>query len=196
MNKQTKMKKILLILIVAVGLCLVGAFAVVSNQPADVEDKDSNLQEIIKGSKTWDVAFPEWSGRALPDFEVKGLDGVTHRLSDYKGKNVLVVFWATWCPACVVEIPHLIKLRNLFTEDELVILAVSTETPAHLKNFVASNEINYSVVPLGQSVLPEPFGKVTSIPTNFFIDENGNLKLAALGLVSLEDSKMILKAKL
>jgi peroxiredoxin len=90
----------------------------------------------------------------------------------------------------------LIKLRKQFKHDELVILAMSNESVEELKKFAAAKQINYSVVSLGERVLPRPFSNVTSIPTNFFIDKNGNIKLAALGLVPLKDSKAILKANL
>ncbi|UCF16332.1 MAG: redoxin domain-containing protein [Phycisphaerales bacterium] len=196
MNKRTKMRRSALILVGAVALCIVGAFAVVSNRPVESENVSRTLEDVIKTRQTWDVAFEEWFGRAAPDFKLKDIEGVEHKLSDYKGRDVLVVFWATWCPACNVEIPHLIKLRKEFKREELVILAISSETVEHLKHFAAAKGINYSVVPLGENVLPEPFSNVRSIPTNFFIDKNGNVKLAALGLVSLEDSRAILTAEL
>lgn len=196
MDKRAKMRKIGMIVIVAVALCIVGAFAVVSNQPDESEKVGGSLEDVIKSRRTWDVAFPAWSGRTAPDFTVKDIDGVEHKLSEYRGRNVMVVFWATWCPACNVEIPHLIKLRKQFERDDLVILAISNETTEQLKRFAAAKEINYTVVPLGESVLPAPFAEVESIPTNFFIDKNGNIKLAALGLVSLEDAVALLKAEL
>ncbi len=201
MNKRAKIRRIALILVGAAALSLVAAFAVVSNQPAesqvaDASLQDNSLQEVIKARQTWDVAFPEWSGKVAPDFKVTDIDGDEHRLSDYRGRNVMVVFWATWCPACNVEIPHLIKLRKQLTGDELVILAMSNESDEDLKKFAAAKEINYSVVSLAGKALPEPYSNVRSIPTNFFIDKNGNIKLAALGLVPLEDSKAILEADL
>jgi len=201
MNKRMKIKKIGVILVAATALCMVAAFAVVSKQPAESQNLEksfqgNSLQDVIEGRETWDVAFPEWSGKAAPDFTVTDVDGVEHRLSDYQGRNVLVVFWATWCPACNVEIPHLIKLRKQLQQDELVILAMSNESDQVLKDFAAAKDINYAVVSTAGTALPEPYSDVTSIPTNFFIDKNGNMKLAALGLVPLKDSKAILEAGL
>jgi peroxiredoxin len=94
-----------------------------------------------------------------------------------------------------MEIPHLIKLREMFGPDELAILALSNEAPEHLKNFAASEGINYPVVSLGDSDLPSPFVDVRSIPTTFFIDRDGTIKLAAEGLVSLEEVRAILRAE-
>ena len=144
----------------------------------------------------WDYTQTETCLILEGEVTVKDIDGVEHRLSDYRGRNVVVVFWATWCPACKVEIPHLIELRKEFKQDDLVILAISNETAGQLKQSAADKGINYTVVSRGDEFLPRPFSDVRSIPTNFFIDRNGNVKLVALGLVSLEDSRAILKAEL
>ena len=195
MDKRAKMKRIALGVVAMVAVGMVGAFAIVANQPAESNDAANSLKEVIESGETWDVALSTWSGKAAPDFTVTDTDGAEHRLSDYRGRNVLVVFWATWCPACNVEIPHLIELRKQFNENDLAILAMSNETAEHLSQFVAAKGINYSVVPLGDSLLPEPYADVRSIPTSFFIDKQGKIKLAAVGLVSLEDSRAILKAE-
>jgi peroxiredoxin len=196
MDKRTKMRRVGWIMMVVVAVGIVGAFAIVRNNPTEPKNADTGLDDIIKAGKTWDVAFAEWSGRAAPDFTVRDIEGIQHRLSDYRGRDVLVVFWATWCPACKMEIPHLTELRETFEADELAILAISHETAEHLKQFAASSGINYSVVPLGASRLSSPFADVRSIPTTFFIDRNGIIKLAAVGLVSGQESKAILHAEL
>ena len=195
MDKRTKMRRIALIVVGAVVVSMAGAFAIVSNQPAESRSVGGSLASVVESRETWDVAFPAWSGRAAPDFAVRDVDGTEHKLSDYRGRNVVLVFWATWCPACNVEIPHLIKLRKEFSESELAILALSNETAQHLKHFADTKEMNYSVASLGASALPEPYADVRSIPTSFFIDKDGKIKLAAVGLVSLEDSRAILRAE-
>ena len=154
-----------------------------------------SLQDIIRSRKTWNVAFPSWIGRRTPDFTVRDIKGARHRLSDYRGRDLMVVFWATWHPPCIMEIPHLIELRNTFRESELAILAISNEPPERLKQFVAAKRINYVVASQAGSVLPAPFANVVSIPTTFFIDRRGTVKLASEGLVSIEDTKEILQAR-
>ena len=118
--------------------------------------------------------------------------GNTLNLSDYRGKNLVLVFWTTWCPACNLEIPHLNELRKTYSEDKLAILAISNEESNHLKHFAESKGIKYTVASLGDSNLPEPFVNVTSIPTSFFIDPEGKIKFAAVGLVSVADAKVIM----
>ena len=195
MDKRTKEWTVGWVMIGVVALGMVGAFAIVKNNPTESKDVGTSLDDVIAARETWNVAFEGWSGKAAPEITVSDIEGVPHRLSDYRGRDVLVVFWATWCPACKLEIPHLVELRETFEADELAILAISNETAEHLRQFAASAAINYSVVPLDTARLPSPFADVRSIPTTFFIDRNGLIKVAAEGLVSAEESKAILSAE-
>lgn len=195
MDKRTKMWRVGWIMIGVVVVGMVSALAIVGNNPTESKDVGTSLDDVIEARKTWNVAFAGWSGKAAPDFTVSDIEGLRHRLSDYRGRDVLVVFWATWCPACNTEIPHLIELRETFKADELAILAISNETAEHLGQFAASAAINYSVVPLGAADLSSPFADVRSIPTTFFIDRDGIIRLTAEGLVSAEEAKAILHAE-
>ena len=195
MSTQKKLQKISWIVIGFTAVAVVAVFATVGsrlNQPKNAKGKSQ--EHFAEFQKTWDVAFTASFGKNAPDFSIEDIDGKTHKLSDYKGRNVVVVFWATWCPACNLEIPHLIELRNMLAEDKLAILAISNEEPEHLKNFAESKGINYTIAPLGDSPLPGPFANVTSIPTTFFIGPDGKIKFAAVGVVSLADAKVIMNA--
>ena len=196
MVNKAKLQKISLIVVGFAAIAVVAVFASVRSRLSMPQDATGQNQEsIAETPKTWDVAFASSFGKEAPDFSVNDISGKAHKLSEYRGRNVVVVFWATWCPACNLEIPHLIELRKMFPEDKLAILAISNEEPAHLKHFVESKGINYTVASLGDSPLPEPFAKVTSIPTSFFIDPEGKIKFAAVGLVSLADAKVIMNAE-
>lgn len=196
MSNQTKLPKISWILIGFAAVAVVAVFATVGSRLTRPKNARGESQEhIAESQKTWDVAFTASFGKNAPDFSVEDIEGKAHKLSDYQGRNVVVVFWATWCPACNLEIPHLIELRNMFAVDKLAILAISNEEPGHLKNFAVSKGINYTVASLGDSLLPKPFADVTSIPTTFFIDSEGKIKFAAVGVVSLADAKVIMNAE-
>ncbi len=196
MSNQTKLQKILWIMIGFAAVAVVAVFAAVGNRLTQPKNaRGENNEYIAESPKTWDVAFSTWFGKNAPDFLIEDINGKTHKLSDYRGRDVVVVFWATWCPACNLEIPHLIELRNMLAEDKLAILAISNEEPEHLKHFAESKGINYTVASLGRSPLPEPFANVTSIPTTFFIDPDGKIKFAAVGVVSLADAKVIMNAE-
>jgi len=152
-----------------------------------------SLLDVVKHRRTWNVGWTDSYGKAAPDFEFIDMDGKTIKLSDHKGKNVLLVFWATWCGPCLAEIPHLIELRKNFSKDELAILAVSDENPGTVKRFAENKKINYTVgTPRGR--LPRPFANVRSIPSAFYIDKQGRIKLGTEGFVSLAESTAIIKA--
>lgn len=152
-----------------------------------------SLLDIIKHRRSWNPGWVSYYGKDAPDFEFIDIDGKKIKLSDHKGKNVLLVFWATWCGPCIIEIPHLIELRNNFTTDELAILAISDENPATVKRFAEKKKINYTVgIPKGR--LPSPFAEVRSIPSAFYIDKQGKIKLGTEGFVSMEESTAIINA--
>jgi peroxiredoxin len=152
------------------------------------------LEEIIKAAKTWGPSFQSWYGKPAPDFTLSDINGNKHKLSNYKGKDVLIVLWATWCPPCRMEIPHLIELRNTVSKDDLAILAISNERPDVVKKFVAQAKMNYTIL-LDPGVLPGPYSAVRGIPSSFFIDPEGKIKLGSTGLVSLNEIKAILEAE-
>jgi len=195
MFNKNELQKISWIVVGFAVIAVVAVFASVRSRlvlPKDVTGK--NPEYINKPQKTWDEAFTSSFGKDVGDFVVEDIEGKTHKLSDYRGRNVIVVFWATWCPACNLEIPHLIELRKMLAEDKLAILAISNEEPEDLKTFAESKNINYTIATLG-SPLPEPFASVTSIPTTFFIDSEGKIRFAAVGVVSLEHAKAILNVE-
>lgn len=154
------------------------------------------MGDIIRKARTWGPAFRTWVGKPAPDFTLTDIAGKDHKLSDYRGKDVLIIFWATWCGPCLVEIPHLIALRNTVGEDKLAMLAISIESPAIVKKFVANQsvKINYTVLSDPGS-MPPPFNVINSIPCSFFIDAEGKVKLATVGTLSLSAIKDILKAE-
>ena len=123
--------------------------------------------------------FEKWQGVLAPDFSVTPLDGQTVKLSELKGKRVVLDFWATWCPPCLKEIPHFIQLRNEAPVAELVIVGISSEDADTLKPFVKQKSINYPVA--SAEDLPSPFNEVTSIPTTFFIDRQGVIQKVVVG---------------
>jgi len=153
-----------------------------------------SLDEIIKAAKTWDPSFKPWYGKPAPDFTLTDIAGKEHKLSDYSGKNVLIVFWATWCGPCRMEIPDLIELRNTVSQDDLAILAISNENPSVVKKFVTEAKMNYTIL-LDPGILPGPYNNISAIPSSFFIDSGGKIKLGSTGMVSLGEIKAIFEAE-
>jgi peroxiredoxin len=153
-----------------------------------------SLSEVVRSARTWGPAFESWAGKVAPDFSLTDLEGNQHTLSDYDGKNVMIIFWATWWGPCRMEIPDLIELRNTVGQDKLAMLAISRESPALLRSFVAQQNVNYTILTQSDR-LPKPYAEVNTIPCSFFIDPQGKIKLATVGLLPLSDIKAILQAK-
>ena len=158
----------------------------------DITQPES-LVSIIRSRTTWNPTMTEWYGKEAPDFTFHDLAGKTHKLAEYRGKNIMVVFWATWCGPCHAEIPHLIELRNEISADELAIIGISNESLDKIKPFAESKEINYTVTSI-QSHLPVPFTYVRAIPTSFYIDKKGKIKLIVEGVATKQEFEAILKA--
>jgi peroxiredoxin len=160
-----------------------------------------NLRDIIRAARTWGPIYTSWFGQKTPDFTLTDINGKEHKLSDYRGKDVIIIFWATWCGPCKMEVPHLIALRNIIGEDKLAMLAISCiskfppETTKKVKGFVGQNKINYTVFSVDGNTLPPPFNRINGIPCSFFIDPEGKIKLATEGLLSLGEIKAILQAE-
>ncbi len=91
-----------------------------------------SLHNVLSAARTWGPIHTSWYGKEAPDFTMTDINGKEHKLSDYRGRDVMIIFWATWCMPCVIEVPHLISLRNAIGEDELAMLAISNERPGRV----------------------------------------------------------------
>lgn len=126
-------------------------------------------------------------GDKAPEFSLKSVDGKIVKLSDYKGKVVIIDFWATWCPPCRRGIPDLVAIQNEFT-DKVVIVGISLDREKTIKDvpgFVKDYGINYPIV-YGDDKVVISYGGIQSIPTSFVVDKTGNVADMHVGLVSKE----------
>ncbi len=124
-------------------------------------------------------------GTALaPDFSLPTSDGKTLKLSDLKGKVVIIDFWATWCPPCRKGIPDLIDLKKKYGSKgfEIVGVSLDTDTKDDVVPFIKDKGINYPVV-YGNSIVTQEYGGVRAIPTSFVIDKQGKIVASYEGLM-------------
>jgi len=166
---------VLSVLSIVIGAC----FGVIIFKAANSPEFKKAFEAAMKGAAPGMNEFEDWKGVVAPDFSVTTLDGKTIKLSELKGKRVIVDFWATWCPPCVMEIPHFIKLRSESPADELVIVGISSEDEDTLKPFVKKKGINYSIASADD--LAAPYSDVSSIPMTFFIDRKGIIQDVLVG---------------
>lgn len=121
-----------------------------------------------------------------PDFTLVGPAGKKVSLSDYKGKVVIVDFWATWCPPCRKGIPDLVDLQTEFGSKIAIIgISLDTDTKDQVASFAKNFNINYTVLFATPDVV-ESYGNVEAIPTSFIIDKNGNIVNQYVGLTPKE----------
>ncbi len=116
------------------------------------------------------------------NFILRDLSGKTYKLSDYKGKVVLVNFFATWCRFCRMEIPHLVSLTSEY-KDKVQIFSISVDQNPHqvLKKFIEDYEINYPVLIATDDVVTGYGGLAEGIPYTVLIDQNGIIRNSYLG---------------
>jgi len=127
-------------------------------------------------------------GVEAPDFSLLTLDGQKVKLSDYRGKAVLLNFWATWCPPCKVEMPWFVDFQKQYGKDGLVVLGVAMDDaePAEIGKFASDLGVNYTVL-LGTDKVSDAYGDVQYLPTTFFIGRNGAIVDKATGLLDRKD---------
>jgi peroxiredoxin len=126
--------------------------------------------------------------KPAPEFALKDADGKTVHLADYKGKVVLLDFFATWCGPCKIEIPWFMEMERKNKDRGLAVLGVSMDDQGWevVKPFLASLGVNYRVV-IGNESTSQLYGGVHDLPTTFLIDRNGKIAAIHIGLASKKD---------
>ena len=127
------------------------------------------------------------------DFELADMDGKRHKLSDYRGKWVVVNYWATWCPPCLEEMPELEMFHNNHKEKDAVVLGVNMEKidPAKLKAFVEEQFISYPIL-MEKPSLYSKLGRVPGMPTTFLVAPDGHLAARQVGRVTAAELEKII----
>lgn len=134
----------------------------------------------------------------LDAFTVKDMNGGEVRLSDFKGKAILLNYWATWCGPCRVEIPAFVELFDKYKDQGFVILGVSTDDdPETLRGYAKELKMNYPVL-VGRDSEPllEAFGPVWGLPTSYFIARDGSVCGKHMGPATKEEFEREIKALL
>jgi cytochrome c biogenesis protein CcmG/thiol:disulfide interchange protein DsbE len=162
------------------------------------------LASVVKGELVAGAAgeAPQYlsplKGQAAPAFTLEDLSGKKVSLASYKGKAVLINFWATWCGPCKIETPWLIDLRNHYATEGFEILGISaddidrgdpqklSDEKKEIARFVQQMHMPYPVLIDGDSI-STPYGGLDALPASFFVDRNGTVVAAQLGLTSKDE---------
>ncbi len=118
-----------------------------------------------------------------PDFTLQSLDGKTVRLSDFRGKPVVLNFWATWCGPCKIEMPWFVDLQKQYGPAGLQFLGVAMDDAStkDIAEFAESMKVNYPIL-IGKESVGDAYGGVQFLPETFYIDRNGKVVDKAFGL--------------
>jgi thiol-disulfide isomerase/thioredoxin len=137
---------------------------------------------------------PSENAVPTPNWELKDPDGRTVRSSDFKGKVVVLDFWATWCGPCRAEIPGFVALQKKYAPEGLVVVGASVDESgaATVEPFTQKFGMNYPVV-LADKKMEQAFGGIEAIPTTFIIDRAGRVVKKHLGFADKDDFEQEIK---
>jgi len=124
-------------------------------------------------------------GSLAPDFELPALDGKKMKLSDLRGKAVLLNFWATYCGPCKIEMPWFVELQKEYGPQgfQIVGVAMDDASTEEIAKFTQQMGVNYPIL-IGQESVGQSYGGVGVLPTTFFLDRDGKLIFREFGLQS------------
>jgi peroxiredoxin len=130
------------------------------------------------------------------DFSLQDLNGKTHRLADYRGKWVLVNYWATWCPPCLDEIPELSSLNNAHHDKDLMVIGIAIDSGSSKKvaDFARAHGISYPVV-MGNRKVTDQIGTVEVLPVSYLYNPNGEQVSYQAGKVTRTSIEAYIKSK-
>lgn len=171
------MKKIKANLAVStIGAVLVSAILFAQNKPGAIE------------------ATPSSKLAPAPDWQLQDVDGKTVHSSDFKGKVVILDFWATWCGPCRKELPSFVELQKKYEKQGLAVIGASVDqiNPAEVKAFAEQSGVDYPVV-LADAKATQAFGGIEAIPTTFVIDREGRIVKQHLGFTEEEEFEKEIK---
>lgn len=189
MSTSRAPRPLVLGLFLAFALALSGVFVILAppepprSEAGDLARPVSDVQPEAHPPKPTAPPAPT----PAPDFALETLGGETFRLSEQKGRVVVVNFWATWCPPCREEIPDFIELQEKFGTEDVVFVGVSLDDagPNRVRAFAEDFGVNYPIV-IDDGSASAAYGPIASLPTTFLIGRDGTVQGYAPGMVTRE----------
>jgi len=129
------------------------------------------------------AASLSFTGQSAPDFALQSLEGKTVHLSDFRGKAVLLNFWATWCQPCKIEMPWFEKLQKQYASQGLQVIGIAMDdvSKEEVAKFAADVGVSYPLL-LGKEEVGDAYGGVQFLPATFYIGRDGKVVDKVFGL--------------
>jgi peroxiredoxin len=121
--------------------------------------------------------------KVAPDFALRSINGKTVRLSDFRGKAVLLNFWATYCAPCRIEMPWFVELQDRYAAEGLQVVGVAMDdaSPDDIEKFASELGVNYPIL-VGEETVGNAYGGVQFLPSTFYIGRDGKVVGKVFGL--------------
>lgn len=175
------MKKNIIAIIFIIGLVLYGGYEYFS------KNSGQPLQSANSEEESRDIGIEK--GQLAPDFSLQDLNGNQVKLSNYKGQRVLLNFWATWCPPCRVEMPHMQNIYDQYQSEDVVILGVNMtiteDSIEDVPTFVQEQELTFPIVLDEEGDLMQTY-QVVAYPTTYVLDADGVIREKVRGAMNYE----------
>jgi len=186
------MKRNLLAIVVLLGLVVWGSYDWMKEK-TDSRIGNSQIQQTQEDISNLPIGIQK--GNVAPDFELKNLAGESIKLSDLRGKKVIVNMWATWCPPCRAEMPDMQRIFEKYKDDGVAILGVnltkSEQRPENVAAFLEEFGITFPVVLDTESEVAALY-QIQPIPTSYLIDSRGVIQEKVIGSMDYAMMKDIL----
>ncbi len=168
------------IIVVLAGLL---GWGIYTNQ-AKKQETEKTIRQSQQTSAAANVKTGIEKGNLAPDFSLETADGKTAKLSDYRGKKVILNFWASWCPPCKAEMPHMEAFYKEYHTKGVTVLAVNLTTsekdPSDVSKFIADYGLTFPVLLDKKGEVGNLYQTLT-IPTSYIIDTNGVIREKIVG---------------
>lgn len=198
-------RKVLIIVVAVIALTLGAVFAsdYIERSKEDITDNRENQEDIVdeglvpseevediekaKEDETTEIVY----GELAPDFTLENLEGEKVSLSDYRGKIVLINFWATWCKFCDIEMPDLNEINN--NNEDVVVLAVDVmEEKSKVKKYIEEGRYDFEVVLDTKGDIAQNY-LISSFPTTYSVDKEGVLIQGVPGMLTKPQMEQIIE---
>ena len=194
---------VILVVVVALGLMAWSGYQNLQRRRAAMRAQPhvtvlDQANKTVQQDVASDEGLPNLRGKKAPAFTLKTEDGRKVSLADYKGKAVLVNFWATWCVSCKLEMPWFVDLHKQYAAQGFEILGVNEDEAKdrpEISKYTKKIGVNYPIL-IGNEAAAKAYGGIDVLPTSYYIGRDGKIVEEAAGLISRDEIEANIKKAL